>query len=153
MIYLYSISNNRLVKCSTTNRYHSTNFNVVSYLNYSDLRYFSMFPICLKITKSIIPYNAITMNNNPLPKYHIFSNRNIGIDNSIVSNATFLAYIRIWINGNILPHSYVVINNNMRSDRNIFPYKSIFADYGRCMDTRWASMSFSSYNFHETGKS
>ena len=120
IIYFYSVSDNCLIECRTADCYQSTNFYVITYFNCSNLGYFLVFTIDLKITKSIIPDNTVTVNNNPVPKDNILPDGNIGIDNRIVSNATPLAYECIWINCDIIANSHVIIDDNICPNRNPF---------------------------------
>src|SRR3972149_6325839 len=152
IIYLYSVSNNCLIKRSPANRYHSANLNVVPYLNGSYLWNFLVLTFYLKIPKSIIPYHTVTMDNSPFPNNNIFTNRDTGIDDRAVPNMTLLAYKRIWINSNIIPYAYVIINNNISPKRNSLPYNSFFADNSRRVDACRTFISFFSYNLSKPGK-
>src|SRR3990167_1175491 len=152
VIYLYPVSNNGLIKGGAANRYHSANLNVVPYLDGSYLWNFLVLIFYLKIPESIIPYYAVAMNNSPFPNNNIFTNRDVGVNNRIVTNATLLPDKHIRIDSNIIPYAYVIINNNTRPNRNSLSYNSFFADNGRGVDACRTFKSFFSYNLSKRGK-
>src|SRR3990167_3584541 len=152
IIYLHPISNNCLIKRSPANRYHSANLNVVPYLDDSYLWNFLVLTFYLKIPKSIIPYHTVTMDNSPFPNNNIFTNRDVGVNNRIVTNTTLLPDKRIRIDSNIIPYAYVIINNSIRPNRNSLSYNSFFADNGRGVDACRTFISFFSYNLSKPDK-
>src|SRR3972149_12177596 len=108
IVYLHPVSNNRLIKRSPANRYHSANLNVVPYLDGSYLWNFLMLTFYLKIPESIISNNAITVNNNSFPKDNAFPDGNIGIDDRLVPNKALLPSKRIRIDCYTISYPYAI---------------------------------------------
>src|SRR3972149_5375259 len=108
IVYLHPVSNNRLIKRSPANRYHSANLNVVPYLDGSYLWDFLVLIFYLKIPESIIPYYAVAMNNSPFPNNNIFTNRDFGLhDRNVVTDKANWVRQR-QIDPTSIPYAYVI---------------------------------------------